>query len=118
MVSMELSSIRQEHKKVIKNYLAFYRENQHILNMGHWEFDFHNNFASSASCTLGKEKIVILADCSVFEKVQKDFSGKITILNMTMDPVFFPAGKNFDAQGAICSKSEILPSGGRTVIQI
>ena len=46
MVSMELSSIRQEHKKVIKNYLAFYRENQHILNMGHWEFDFHNNFAS------------------------------------------------------------------------
>lgn len=118
MVSMELSSIRQEHKKVIKNYLAFYRENQHILNKGHWEFDFHNNFASSASCTLGKEKIVILADCSVFEKVQKDFSGKITILNMTMDPVFFPAGKNFDAQGAICSKSEILPSGGRTVIQI
>ena len=117
MVSMELNSIREEHKKVIKNYLAFYRENQHILNMGHWEFDFHNNFASSASCTLENEKIVILADSSVFEKVLKDFSGNITILNMTMDQIFSPAGRNFDALGANSINSQILPSGGKTVIK-
>ena len=117
MVSMELSSIKEEHKKVIKNYLSFYRENQHILNRGHWEFDFHNNFASSASCTLGKEKIVILADSSVFGKVWEDFSGKITILNMTVEPVSSPMGTNYDAQGAIYSKTDFLPSGGRAVIK-
>ncbi len=118
MVSMELSGIREEHKKVIKNYLTFYRDKQKILNNGHWEFDFCNNFPASVSCTLipEKEKIIILTNGEYLAKVLKeDFSGELTILNMSLENIPVYEGVAFDAQGI--KSGCILPSGGRLVIK-
>lgn len=118
MVSMELTLLKEEHKKVIANYLAFYKKNQHILNMGHWEMRFCNNFPVILSCTLEKEKIILLAEKSFFKESLKNHTGKVTILNMSMAslPLPFSGAEIFDAQGNFLEEVAFLPSGGRVVM--
>lgn len=115
MVSMELSGIKKEHKEVIANYLAFYKEKQTLFKEGSWEFDFHNNFPAGISCTYQKEKVVILNDPVLWEKIPGSFSGNTTVLNMTGDELSNPDGEGFDARNIFCGNK--VPSGGRMDIK-
>ena len=113
MVSMELSTLKEEQKKVIAGYLAFYKENRPVLNFGHWDFDFRNNFPVSAFCTQGRKRIVILTDIDALPGALKKFSGRVTLLNMTTDMLVQPLAVGFDALGRSCGNR--IPPGGRGI---
>ena len=110
MLSIDLRTVSDEHKKVIANYLRFYRDHQKTLNAGHWDFTLKNGFASAASCSGNDETVVFLTDAVPPEKFLQNPQGKLVVLNMSPDPVPFP-GKLYDAQGNLCPCGHIPPGG-------
>lgn len=114
MLSMPLSAMKKEHKKVVANYLAFYKEKQTLFKEGSWEFVLHNNFPSAISCTYKEEKVVIINDPLQWKNVLENVSGNATILNMTKEAFDYSCGKAFDAGNVFCSAK--VPSGGRLCI--
>jgi alpha-galactosidase len=111
MLSMEMSSIAPEHKKVIANYIKFYNQHRELLNKGHWSFEFRNGTTAFAKCALADETFIILADEIFAEKAQCDCKGKIFVLNMSGEE-FAANGEIFDAGGSLVDGG-IVPSGGR-----
>ncbi len=111
MLSMELSRIADEHKKVIANYISFYNEHRRTLNYGHWSFDFCNGAAAFAKCQSADETIIIISHGDMREKALQDISGKVFILNMTGGDIAC-SGKFFDARGMLIA-GESVPPGGR-----
>ena len=111
MLSMELSSISDEHKKVIANYIAFYKKHQSVLNHGKWSFEFRQGVAVYAKATLDDESVIILTDELFAGKALQECCGKVTILNMSGANIPLN-GKIFDAQGNELPDNQ-LPSGGR-----
>ena len=115
MLSMELSSIADEHKKVIVNYTAFYREHRNVLNFGHWVIESRNGCNVFAKCSDEYETVIILADEMFAEKALQDCSSKVTVLNLAGSS-FSADGIVFDAQGKEL-ENNIVPPGGRVVLQ-
>ena len=111
MLSIDLRTVSEDHKKVIANYLRFYRDHQQTLNEGHWDFALKNGFAAGASCRGTSETIVFLTDALPQEKFPQDPQGRLIVLNMSPDPVAFQ-GKLYDAAGNI-RPGDKIPSGGR-----
>ena len=115
MLSMELSSIADEHKKVIANYIAFYREHQGVLNFGHWFIESRNGSNVFAKCSNENETVIILADEMFAAKALQDCSGKVIVLNLAGES-FSADGAVFDAQGNPLEINIVLP-GGRVELQ-
>lgn len=111
MLSMELRDIDNKHKKVIANYIAFYKKHQSVLNHGKWSFEFRQGVAVYAKATLDDESVIILTDELFAGKALQECCGKVTILNMSGANIPLN-GKIFDAQGNELPDNQ-LPSGGR-----
>ena len=111
MLSMELSSIADEHKKVIANYINFYREHHQTLNFGHWFVEIRNGFPTWAKCESDTESIVILTDEAFIEQVVASCNNRTYVLNMTPGSFKCACGQAFDAQGNPCGTT--APVGGR-----
>lgn len=111
MLSMELSSIAPEHKKVIANYIGFYKEHQQTFNYGHWSFDFRNGTTAFARCSTPDETVIILVDELLLTRALQDCCGKVTVLNMSGESLT-ASGNIFDAQGNL-SVAGNVPPGGR-----
>ena len=111
MLSMELSSIADEHKKVIANYMKFYREHQQTLNDGHWFIEFRSGFPTWVKCESDSESIVILTDEAFIDQVVATCNNSTYVLNMTPGGFKCACGQAFDAQGNPCGTT--APVGGR-----
>ena len=115
MLSMELASIASEHKKVIANYINFYREYQNILNSGHWRIESRNGCNVFAECSNENGTVIILADEMFAEEAMQNCRGKIAVLNLSGNS-FTAEGTVFDSQGNLL-ENNIVPPGGRVVRQ-
>ena len=111
MLSMELSNIANEHKKVIANYIAFYKKHQSVLNHGKWSFEFRQGVAVYAQATLDDETVIILTDGLFAEKALEHATANTVILNLSGES-FTSNGSVYDPQGNTVS-GRLVPSGGR-----
>ena len=111
MLSMELRTLSEAHRRVIRNYIEFYRHHRRTLNFGHWIVKPHNGFAAWVRCCDEKQSVVILTDPLRLAEAVGDTSGSVVVLNLTPEPLTLPGARAFDAQGTTCG--EVAPSGGR-----
>ena len=116
MLSMELSSISDEHKKVIANYIAFYKKHQSVLNHGKWSFEFRQGVAVYAKATLDDESVIILTDELFAEKALEHTTANTVILNLSGES-FTANGSVYDPQGNAVS-GRLVPSGGRVELSL
>jgi len=114
MLSMELSNIAPEHKQVIANYIAFYREHRQTLNSGHWFVEIRNGFPTWTKCESIDETIIILTDEAFIDMAVGTCQNSTFVLNMTPGSFKFGCGQAYDAAGNACGCS--APVGGRLEI--
>ena len=111
MLSMELRTLSEAHRRVIENYIEFYRHHRQTLNFGHWTVKMHNGFAAWVRCEDEQRSVVILTDPFRLAEAVGDASGPVAVLNLTAERLTLPGARAFDAQGTPCG--EVAPSGGR-----
>jgi hypothetical protein len=114
MLSMELSSISAEHKQVIANYIAFYKQHRQTLNFGHWFVEIRNGFPTWAKCESQDETIIIITDEAFAEMAVSSCNNRTYLLNMTPGGIKCGCGQAFDAAGNACGST--APVGGRLEI--
>ncbi len=112
MISMELRNLKASHKKIIVNYLNFYKEHLATFSMGHWDVRFFSSHPQYLHVTRGKERIIIITDSAhVANATARGM--KNYILNLSAEPI--KADQAFDAQGREV-KNGIIPCGGYGVL--
>ena len=113
MLSMDLRELTDAHRRVVANYLGFYREHLDVFSKGRWEMRFTGSMPSWLSVTRGKTRVVIVVDAFHLDEAVAGFGGVCHVLNLSDRPIqcreaFNPRGEAIDGG--------LVPCGGRGVV--
>ncbi len=113
MLSMDLSALPSAHKRIVANYLAFYRANEAVFAHGHWEVRFAGSQPAWLTVTRGKTRIAIVVDARRADETTGGFKGTCHLLNLSAEPL--PGATAYDSSGKKATGKDI-PCGGRGTV--
>lgn len=118
MLSMELSGLSAEHKRIIRFWLDFYKAHLGTLAMGRWDV-IHTGDSLACLAAEGEKEVIAIVVAEGRERTLADtFTGKdVFLLNMTgnsLAPV--PGASVFDCFGG-AAEGNAAPPAGMTVLK-
>ncbi len=112
MVSVDLSALTPPQARIIRHWLAFYREHLDTFTQGHWTVEYRFDHLDALTVTRGRERIVILLDARGAGARLRGFDGEVHLLNLACGPVRVAGARACDPCGQPLPSGS-APCGGR-----
>lgn len=96
MLSMDLGSIGEVPRAIVRHWLVFYRKHLETFRIGHWSSKYYGENLCYASVSGNSERIVTLLDDARLPEVMKPGS---VILNLSSAELNIPDSQGFDCMG-------------------
>ena len=111
MLSMDLPSVSETEKRIIRHWLDFYQAHRKTLNFGKWDVTYHQSGAAYAMATGETESVLILQDSARLGEALSKAADHVFILNLSPDALALPGADSWDGEGNPAASGEI-PLGG------
>ena len=111
MLSMDLLTISETEKKIIRHWLGFYEDHLPAFRDGKWHVAYFQSNTTYMSVTGNGETIIVLLDPARLEEALEDAAGRITVLNLSESDLNLPGAETGDGEGNP-GKPGIIPPGG------
>ena len=111
MLSMDLLSVSDMEKRIIRHWLDFYQAHRKTLNFGKWDVTYHQSGAAYAMATGETESVLILQDSARLGEALSKAADHVFILNLSPDALALPGADSRDGEGNPAASGEIPPGG-------
>lgn len=115
MLSMDLLTISETEKRIIRRWLEFYEEHLSTFREGKWRIDYSQSGTAYMSVTGKDECIVILLDPARLSRALAGTEKRVTVLNLSEDDLELPGAETSDGEGNAC-KAGVIPPGGAGIL--
>lgn len=117
MVSIDLKQLPESHRKLLKYYLSYYRENIEIFSKGHWEIEYEYSRVAYMKVTYGSREIIFLASKAYFsEAVEPVCTKHITVFNLDGSEINLPLHWNAFTLSGAPVKGNAIPVAGMGIV--
>ena len=111
MLSMDLLTISETEKRIIRRWLKFYEEHLSTFRDGRWHVGYYQSNTTYMSVTGNGETIITLLDPARLEEALAGATGRTTVLNLSEYELNLPRAETGDGEGNP-GKPGIIPPGG------
>lgn len=115
MLSMDLLTVSETEKRIIRRWLAFYEEHLPTFRDGRWHVDYFQSNTTYMSVSGNGETIIVLPDPARLEEAISGAKGRTTILNLSGNELKLPGAETSDGEGNPCKPGIIPPGGAGTI---
>ncbi len=112
MVSVDLAALTPPQTRIIRHWLAFYRDHLETFSQGHWTVEYRFDHLEALTVARGCERIVILLDARGAGARLRGFDGEVHLLNLACEPLTVEGAVACDAAGHQLTSGS-APCGGR-----
>ena len=112
MVSVDLAGLTPQQTRIIRHWLAFYRDHLETFSQGRWTVEYRFDHLEALMVTRGGERIVILLDARAAAARLAGFDGEVHLLNLACGPLRVAGARACDACGQPLASGS-APCGGR-----
>ncbi|MBO7741147.1 MAG: alpha-galactosidase [Victivallales bacterium] len=109
MLSMELASLSESARKIIRHWLQVYREWQEVLNFGKWTILPQFGFVPWCTASANGRTVIFLWKTEYLETALRNADGSFVIFNLSDEKLALPGCTGRDCFG---NPSEGAPPGG------
>ena len=111
MLSMDLLTISETEKRIIRRWLKFYEEHLSTFRDGRWHVGYYQSNTTYMSVTGNGETIITLLDPARLEEALAGATGRTTVLNLSEYELNLPGAETSDCEDNP-GKPGIIPPGG------
>jgi hypothetical protein len=112
MLSMDLRSLTDTERRIIRRYLNFYNAHKILINHGAWSVLYAQTSIAAAIVENDKEKMIILADGYYLQDALNGESKDTWIMNLSDKTLNIAKATMVFAADCQPGKDGIIPPGG------
>ena len=116
MVSVDLAAMPESTRRMIRNWLAFYRRHINTFRAGAWTVNYVHTQLSSIVCRGANETVAVLQDAGDLDRALDQSGGKVWVLNASCESLHGPFHQAFDHRHESVP-SDAIPAAGLGVME-
>ena len=111
MLSMDLRTLSETEKRIIRHYIDFYNQHRMLINHGEWSVLFAQTEIAAAIAEDDKERMVILADGNALADALGSSRKNTWVMNLSDRTLLVAANQTFAPDCLPCTNATIPPGG-------
>ncbi|MBR4675567.1 MAG: alpha-galactosidase [Victivallales bacterium] len=112
MLSMDLRTLTETERRIIRHYLDFYNQHRMLINHGKWSVLFSQTEIAAAIAEDATERLVILADGNTLADALGTPHKNTWVMNLSDKTLHIASAKQIFAADCLPGENGTLPPGG------